>query len=433
MADDSSLAVKLSLNHASGSNTTSLLENGVGPATQDRSHHQDDDRTNYFLDLDFNTELTGGHAISAGAKLKRNDRQTTYADFIDGAPDPSLAALGLDSSMRSDSARLFAQDEWRIDRTLALNAGLSAEHLDYDIHEGPVRNHAQFNLWSPTLHLAKKIGGDSKRQFRISLARTFQAPFSDQLLLHPTIDPFAPCPSGGLCGANTVDTADRSGNPDLRPERALGLNASYTHGIGRNSELSLELYTRDIRNKIGSEIALDNVAWANTARYVFRPANLGEARVRGVNLEGRLSGKDIWTAAPDMELHGSLGFAHSELSDIPGPDNRIAGQTPWRAKLGGSYTVTAVPLKWGFEANYLPGDWVRDSLSERVYESKRATLGLNASWKIGSKSHLQINLDNLLHKTTTRFDDYLEAGGVLRLSTRSADYARFALRFDTSP
>jgi outer membrane receptor protein involved in Fe transport len=400
-----------------------------------RNHHQDNDSTNYLLNLNFNTEVGRGHAITAGAELARNETNTTYADFIDGAPDLSLAALGHASSLRTDRMRLFAQDEWRIDRTLALNAGLSAEHRNYAIDEGPAHNRPQFNLWSPSFHVAKKINGDSKRQFRVSLARTFQAPFIDQLLLHPTINAFAPClsgPSGGLCGANTIDTADSGGNPNLQPERALGLNASYTHGIGKSSELSLEFYTRDIQNKIGSELAFGNVAWATAPRYVFRPANLGEARIRGVNLEGRLSGKDLFKAAPDMELHGSLGFAHSELSDIPGPDNRIAGQTPWRAKLGGSYSMTAAPLKWGFEANYLPGDWVRDSLNQRVYESNRETLGLNAALKLDAKSRVLINLDNLLHKTRTRIDDYLETNDVLRLSTRSADYARFAIRFETS-
>lgn len=430
--EDSALALNLSVTHALSSNAMSRRESGIGVPGQHRSHDRDNEITNYFLDLDFNTELKGGHAISAGAKLKRNETNTTYADFIDDAPDLSLAALGHHSSIRGDNLRLFAQDDWRIDRTMALNAGLSAERQNVEINEGPVRNHAQFTLWSPSLHLAKKIGGDSKRQFRLSLARTYQAPFSDQLLLHPTIDPFAPCPSGGLCGANTIDTADRSGNPDLQPERALGLNASYTQGIGRSSELSFEFYMRDIRNKIGSEIALENGAWANTARYVFRPANLGKARVRGMNVEGRLSSKDIWNAAPDLELHGSLGFVRSELSDIAQPDNRLAGQTPWRAKLGGSCSMTAAPLKWGFEASYLPGDWVRDSLNTRVYESNRAVLGVNASWKLDAKSRLLINIDNLLHQTKTHIDDYLEASKVLRLSTQSEDYVRFAIRFETS-
>lgn len=430
--EDSALTVNLSLNHALSSKAVSRLESGIGVSGQARSHRQDAEITNYFLDLNVDTELKGGHTITAGAKLARNETTTTYADTIDDAPDLGLLALGHDSSIRGDSVRLFAQDEWQIDRTLALNLGLSVEHRDYEIVEGPVRHRTQFNLWSPSLHVAKKIGGNRKRQFRVSLARTFQAPFSDQLLLHPSINAFAPCSSGALCGSNTVDTADSGGNPGLRPERALGLNASYTHGIGADGELSLEFYSRDIQNKIGSEIAFENVAWAGTARYVFRPANLGEATIRGVTLEGRLAAADIWKAAPAMELHGSLGFAYSRLSDMRGPDNHIAGQTPWRAKLGGSYAMTAMPLKWGFETDYQPGDWTRDSRHERIYESKRATLGVNAAWKLDSKSRLLINIDNLLHKTKMRNDDYLEGGDVLRLATRSADYTRFALRFETS-
>ena len=130
----------------------------------------------------------------------------------------------------------------------------------------------------------------------------------------------------------------------------------------------VEWYVRDITNKTGWEYARGEVAWANAPRYVYRPANLGQAKIRGVNLEGRLTGRDISKNLSTLELHGSLGFAQSELSDIPGPDNRIPDQLPWRAKLGGSYTPTTVPLKLGVEASVLPADWVRNNLSERVYQ-----------------------------------------------------------------
>lgn len=387
---------------------------------------------NRFANLEFHTAFEGGHEITTGAKLVRNHTGRAYDDSVDGQPDPSLTVLGTSSDIQMDSGRLFLQDEWRIDKTLALSAGLSVERRVYAFDEGPAHNRADFNMWSPSLHLTKKLGGDRKRQFRFSLARSFQPPETDQMLLHPTIDRFAPCQPGRLCGANDIDTSDRTGNPRLQPERALGLNLSYTHGVGTASEVLVEGYARDIQDKTGWEYALARVAWASVPRWVVRPVNLGQATIRGVNLEGRVAGKDLakdWSA---LEIHGSLGFARSELSDVPGPDNRISGQLPWRLKFGGSYTLKAAPLKLGVEANLLPADWVRDSVRQRIYQSSRTTLGVNGSWKIDAKSRLAFNLDNLLHRSGTSIEEYQSGPELLRLTTGSDSYPRISVKFDTS-
>jgi outer membrane receptor for ferrienterochelin and colicins len=417
---DSSLSLRLAASDLRIDNDALRHEDGSGDAPHRRRNRLRQHGRNHFLDLDYHTVLAAGHEITAGGKLVR------------GQPDLSLQVLGRDSTTRMDSSRLFLQDEWRIDRTLALNAGLSVERRVYTFDEGVEHNRADFNMWSPSMHLSKKIGGDRKRQLRLSLARSFQPPESDQMLLHPTIDRFAPCRPGRLCGANDIETADRSGNPDLQPERALGLNLSYTHGIGSSSEVLVEGYARDIQDKTGYEFALANVPWASVPRWVVRPVNLGQARVRGVNFEGRVAGKDLSKDLSTLEVHGSLGFARSELSDVPGPDNRIDGQLPWRLKLGGSYTLKAAPLKLGIEASVLPADWVRDSVNQRVYQSGRNTLGVNGSWKIDAKSRVTLNLDNLLHRTATRIEEYQSGPELLRLTSGNADYARISVKFDTS-
>ncbi|WP_296942582.1 TonB-dependent siderophore receptor [uncultured Massilia sp.] len=429
---DSALSLRLNMNRPRVKIDAPSLEAWSDAPLRRRTYAQRWRGRNYFVDLDFNTVLRGGHAITAGAKLVRNENDKTYTDLVDGVQDASLAVFGRESATRTDSGRLFLQDEWRIDRTFALNAGLSVERRVYDLAEGPVRNRADFNMWSPSLHLSKKIGGDRRRQVRLSLARSFQPPFADQLLLHPTINPFAPCQPGRPCGANGIDTADRAGNPALQPERALGLNLSYTHGIGSASEVMVEGYARDIADKTGWEYAFGSVPWASAPRYVYRPVNLGTATVRGVNLEGRVAGKDLSTDLATLEMHGSLGFARSELSDVPGPDNRIDGQSPWRAKLGGSYTLKAAPLKLGVEASVLPGEWTRSSASERVYQSSRRTLGINGSWKLDARSKVTVNLDNLLHRSTTRIEEYRTVDALLRQSTGAADHARIGIKFDTS-
>lgn len=429
---DSSLAVKLATN---GSRSDSRLRRDEvwspgGP--RQRVHDQDSSTRNYFLDLDYALDTEDGHRITLGAKFVRNETDTSYTDLVDGRPDPSLAVLGRDTASRLTSARVYLQDEWRINRRWAVNLGASGERRRYRLVEGPVSNAPRFDLWSPSAHVSHRIGGNRKRQLRASLARSYRTPFVDELLLRPTINPYAPCPAQGLCGANGIDLADSSGNPALRPERALGLNLSYAHGFGRDSEVSLELYARDISDKNGLEVALVDVPWASAPRYVIRQANLGQARVRGLDLEARLAGKDVAPTLANLELSGSIGLADSTLSDLPGPDNHIAGQSPWRAKLGGSYALQSLPVKLGFDASYLPEDWVRSSVNQRVYESSRRTLNLNASWNVSKTSVLRLNLDNLLARRKARIDDYLERDSIVRLSTWNANHARVVVRFETS-
>jgi outer membrane receptor for ferrienterochelin and colicins len=395
-----------------------------------RRHDETHEMTNRFLNLDFNTELDHGHEIQAGAKVASNHVKAAYDDAIDGMPDSALARFGASDVTTVDSLRMFAQDDWRIDKGLALNLGASVERRDYALTEGLDRNRASYKLWSPSLHISKKVGGDSKRQFRASLARTFQAPETDQMLLHPQINALAPCAANRLCTGNDADTADRMGNPHLLPERSAGLNLSYSQGAGRTGDVTVELYARDIVNKIGSDIAFEPVAWASTPRYVIRPANLGRAKVRGISLEGRGDVHEIWPTMPNLELLASLGLAHSELSDLPGMNNHIDGQMPWRVKFAANYTAKDWPLKLGIDAQCLPSDWVRNSLTQQTYQSHQFTLNANANWKINARARVTTNLDNLFPANSVRIDSYQNGNDILQSHSENSNHTRIAVRLE---
>ncbi|MEW6020563.1 MAG: TonB-dependent receptor plug domain-containing protein [Pseudomonadota bacterium] len=429
--DASSLALKLNRNSARFDIDARGADSWSDGRRFQRLDSQVRDTTDTFLHLDYYRESAGGHEITAGSKLFRNRQDAGYANTVNGQQDASLAALGLRSASRIDGAQVFVQDEWRIDRTLALNLGASVETRRYALDEGSAASRQRFTMWSPSAHLSKKIGGNRQRLVRFSVAQSFQPPGLLQMQLHPSTNEFAPCAPGALCGANGIDTADASGNPALQPERALGLNLSYTHGIGKGSELTLELYAREIHDKIGSEIGLFAVPWASAPRYLVRPANLGDAWVRGLNLEGRIAARDVWKTAPQAELHGSLGWSRSRVDALRGPDNRLEGQSPFRAKLGGSYVLQAAPVKIGVEGSYLPDDWVRSNLSERVYQSSKTGLGANASWTFPSKARLTLNLDDLLHRDSRSVRTYLGSPELLQLDTRSSNHARVTLRYET--
>ncbi|MES2212699.1 MAG: TonB-dependent receptor [Pseudomonadota bacterium] len=276
--------------------------------------------------------------------------------------------------------------------------------------------------------MVKKIDGDSSRQLRVSLARSYQPPTTDQLTLRPQINPFAPCAGNTLCVANTIDTADSSGNPHLQPERSHGLNISYEHGIGTDSQFTLELYARQIDRKIGTDITLENVPWASAPRYVSRPTNLGNATVQGIDMEMLLASRDIWPNAPKLDVRGSVGLARSQISSILGPDNRLDKQTPWRAKLGVSYAVKGLPLKFDMDANWAPGGWVRTNATQRIFQDRAFNLGASASWTINPDTRLFINLDNLVAHKSQRVDEYINPEELVRQQTTSTTDTRLSVR-----
>lgn len=428
----SSLSLKARLNRTRRTTTGQRMEDWSTEGDHLRAQDQDRDMTNRFLDLTFKTAFSSSHDFSAGMKLIRNDSDIDYTDLIDGLPDLSQAVLATSNHTRVEQHQFFAQDEWRVSKNLSVNLGLSTERRTHELDEGNVHNNPRFSIWSPSAHVAYKIGGDSKRQLRASVARTFQAPETGQLLLHPSINPLAPCYDRALCGANTLETADSAGNPYLLPERSLGINLSYAHGLGAASEAKIEFYTRDIRHKIGTELTLENVAWASVPRYVIRPANLGDATLRGINLEGRLAMRDLWKTAPNLDWQGSVGYAHSELRDLPGPDNRLEGQLPWRAKLGVGYGLADMPVKLNLDANWLPGDWFRNNLTQRTYQSSRFTLNANANWKVNATQRLVVSIDNLLAKDSNSINEYYGANQALRRYSSNDAYTRFSVRLEMS-
>lgn len=429
---DSRLSAKVHTNRTQVDSASLRLENWEQEADNIRRHGYRQSMASNLLDINFSTEFHGGHEFSAGTKLSRLRSKKRYEDYVNDVPDLSQTVLGDHDSWNQDWMRFFVQDDWRVDRSLSIGIGISAENRRQILNEVGESRSGRFNMWSPSLHIAKKIGGDRKRQLRVSIAQTYLAPTPDQMLLHPTINKFAPCIAGNLCGSNSPDTADSSGNPSLLPERAVGLNASYTHGFGLNSEAVFELYSRDIYNKIESELALQDVPWATVPRYVYRSTNMGNARVRGISLETRISARDIWKGAPALDIVGSLGLARSTVSNIPGPDNHLSGQLPWRAKLGLTYAVKELPLKVNFDANWLPPDWLRESKIERSYQSRKATFNTGLNWKLDASSRIVLALDNLQFAKNYRLNEYNASDSMLRRKTKNENFTRATIRFEKS-
>lgn len=380
----------------------------------------------------YKVKVAGGHDVKLGASVMRSRQDAQYAYRIDGETDSTLAALGPQRAYRGTERRLYVQDEWRLSDSVALNAGLSGTGLGIDTAEGPYRSQARFRLWAPSLHLSKKIGEGDANQLRVSLARSFSPPDDGRYTLRPVIHPLAPCTAQGVCVANTVATADSAGNISLQPERALGLNLAYEHSIGDDSQVTLELYTRRIDNKIGEQIMLEHVGWSSAARYVARPANLGQARATGIDVEMELALRDLVEDGPKVTMRGNVGVARSHVASLPGPDNRLDKQPPWSAKLGAAYHMQKWPLKFDISGNWRPAVWARTSHAESVGLARSFALDASMIWTVSKQRRLVVSVASRSPDTARKVNEYMADAGQLRLYTDSRKYQQLDIKFETT-
>ncbi|WP_156648704.1 TonB-dependent siderophore receptor [Massilia sp. Leaf139] len=385
-----------------------------------RARDERSERSADFLKADYTTKVGAQHTVKLGTTVGRNTEDTRFESLVDGAPDPSLARLGADRAITDRRLNVYIQDTAQLTTTLGANAGVTFETRKARIREGALRSTSAHSILSPSANLSWRPDPASKHQVRLGVARTFNAPFSDQLTLRPEINPLAPCASTTLCGANSAAFADRTGNPNLQPEKALGLNLALERYIAGDTVVTVELFARRITDAIGTDLVLLDVPWAQAPRYVLRPENLGTARSLGASVELQMLATDLWAGAPKLELRGALTVARSRISTVPGPDNRIANQSPWTAKLGGGYALNSVPLKVNVDLNTTPAGWIRTSLARRTYHDRRVDLSMDGAWTFSPALKLRLNLDNLGSTSLRSREEFFAAdGGALRFTDRS--------------
>ncbi|OYU44934.1 MAG: hypothetical protein CFE44_10220 [Burkholderiales bacterium PBB4] len=420
--EKSSLELNWNSNRISLKGDALRLERGTAVSVVEYSNAQRRDAEVDSLKLDYKVSLPDGHTLKTGGTLSSNRVHGSFSYRINGTPDTSLDALGTQSESSEEQLRLFVQDEWELDDTLALNVGLSSEVRRFAQVEGQYQSDTRNVLWSPSVHVAKKLDEDGDRQLRFSVGQAYKLPSAPEVTARPQINPRALCTATSLCGANSLETADVAGNPQLLPQRSLNLNVSYEHSLGSDSQVAVEYFVRSIDRLVGTDITLEPVPWATVPRYVARTSNLGKALVQGIDVELQLALREFWKTLPAIEVRGSLGLAQSTVSSVPGPDNRLDSQSPWSAKLSASYASKDLPLKLDVDASWLPSGWIRKNASQRVYTEQLFRLSANANWKLSNDARLVFKLANLLAKPSQRVDDYFGQDELTRLLTTSTAY-----------
>lgn len=221
------------------------------------------------------------------------------------------------------------------------------------------------------MHTLFKIQNAKGDQIRFAITRTFKAPTTNQTVARrfSSVN-------------NSAIDPDLAGNPYLKPERALGFDAAYEHYLGMQGALiSVSTSVRKIKDLIRND--LREMLINGEQRWVMLPTNGGEATTRGLELEAKFPLKAISVTAPNIDFHASLARNWSNVDSVPGPDNRLAEQTPVSATVAFDHKNGA--LSAGSSCVFRNGGYARVSGTQATYQSVRRELEAYLLWKLDPK------------------------------------------------
>jgi outer membrane receptor protein involved in Fe transport len=330
----------------------------------------------------------GGYLTSPDSRLDR--------DYYH--PDVSLP--GGDEFYTANVTRLavYSQDEWNVTPQWSVYLGArweglrtKAEGNTFDrAARGTVHNRS--SVLSPLFQTLYKLPDTKGDQLRFALTRTYKSPVV-QRLIPRRIDSVN----------NNQTNPDSIGNPNLKPELALGVDAGWEHYWSEGALVSVSASARNIDNATSNQTVFDG------SRWVSLTVNTGHARARGLEFEAKFPLKAVIDTATALDLRASLSRNWSSVDAIPGPNNRLLNQTPLSATLGADYKLGAFTAGGSFV--FKNGGEVRLSANQVSYESVRRDLDLYALWKLNPKTQLRLAASNLLGQDYINESSYTAAGG----------------------
>ena len=331
----------------------------------------------------YTTPLGQGHLLAAGWDAEWNNRKQSRVSLDNGVAQFADSGDNLTADTRRFAG--FVQDEWDITPQWAAYFGLRWEGIRTTSERtgGGADIANQSRVWSPLLHGVWRIPGSEKDQVRMGLTRSYRAPSLADLIALPS-----------LSRLNSATRPDRSGNPDLKPELATGLDLAYEHYLGRSGIVSVSGFVRNIDNLMRRETTLQNTLTG--PRWVSTPTNIGKARTSGIELEAKFQLVELIENAPAIDFRSNYSRFWSNVDGIPGPNNRLDQQAKQTANLGLDYRMKDVPLTLGGSFNWTPGSTVQTSLTETVDSGAKRVLDLYGLWKFNPRTQLRISASNLL-------------------------------------
>jgi outer membrane receptor for ferrienterochelin and colicins len=388
------LDVKVSVNLGHVENAVAArYDTAVLPAALQRNTQNDNDYQTITSTGKYARSILEGHSLATGWEISNRqiDEKTLRIDRLSGAGDIVVSEL-----FRPEVQRIaaYVQDEWNVSKQWSLYLGVRSERITTDsTGTGIEAARSRSQVLSPVAQSLYKFPDKSGRQLRFALTRTYKAPEISQLSARRYVAPL-----------NTRFNPDSSGNPDLKPELATGLDLTYEHFWAPAALFSVGVSERRISDYIQSTLQPDqNGLWLD------RPVNNGRAQVRTLDVEAKFPLKAVWKTAPAIDVRASASRNWSKVESVPGPDNRLNEQVPFNAVLGFDYK--ADKLSTGASFAYRAGGRTRLSEQQDTQQYRRRDLETYILYKVDPHTQLRIALSNLLGEDTRTRTRYRDTAG----------------------
>jgi outer membrane receptor protein involved in Fe transport len=329
----------------------------------------------------FSTPVVEGHALAVGwdgGISTREDARLQQEVALPGA-FPINSDEHYDARVTRFAA--YAQDEWNVTPRWSVYFGARWEGIQTSTSGNTFATaESSSRVWSPLFQTLYKLPGTKADQVRFAVTRTYKAPSTQSLI-----------PRRFTSVNNSSTEPDSQGNPNLKPELALGLDASYEHYWGEGALLSASASMRRIDGYTRNGVNL-----ASDGRWVSMPINDGQAHTRGIELEAKFPLKSLVATAPAIDLRASVSRNWSSVDAVQGPNNRLDSQTPFSATLGIDYKEGALTTGGSFA--FKNGGPVQISDTQSSYQSVRRDLEVYGLWKFDPRNQLRVAVSNILRQ-----------------------------------
>jgi outer membrane receptor for ferrienterochelin and colicins len=363
----------------------------------------------------YSSPLGDGHALAMGwdgAINTRDDHRVQHELFAVGVPpNQVMTPNDTDEVFSADIIRLaaYAQDEWNVTPRWSVYFGVRWEGISTAVTgTGFLDSSTRTSVVSPLFQTLYKLPDTKGDQVRMALTRTYKAPNTQSVI-----------PRRFTVANNGPTDPDIQGNPNLKPELALGLDASYEHYWAQGAMISVSASMREIDGYTRSETSL-----ASDGHWVSMSINDGKAHTRGLEFEAKFPLKSVLASAPAIDLRANLARNWSTVDAVKGPNNRLDQQTPFSATVGMDYKNGK--LTTGGSYSLRTGGPVTLSTSQRGYTSVARELEIYSLWKFDPKNQLRLTFSNILAQDFVNESTFINEGNTVR--RRSVSIGNASLR-----
>ncbi|MFZ6820260.1 TonB-dependent receptor plug domain-containing protein [Undibacterium sp. Ji22W] len=379
--------------------------------TQINEMHQDWKSTGSYV-----TSFAKTHVAKSGwdgAISTSDSHRNQTSNQVLGQIITQANSLSETSHVQIQRAAFYVQDEWQTTPTWSNYLGIRWETFQT---KGSGDNFSQFknntSVLSPIFQSLWKLLDSKENQVRLAFARSFKNPDATDLI-----------PSNFKGLNNQSAFPERSGNPFLKSEIALGLDAGFEHFGENGLKYSVTSYLKKIENVIRRDISEINQRW------VDMPVNDGDAQAYGIELDTKFPLSGLFEGGKNIEFRANAARNWSTVDNVPTPNNRFAQQARISGNTGIDYNANN---NWSGGASYTftSGGPFQLSRENSRYISVSRRLDAFVKWKLNKETTMRFVVRNLLAQDNFNIQQYASSKLITTNQEFSPSFRQFGVTLE---